>query len=198
MCGGLFKSIQRFPEKAHVILFAGYLKSFRLFNVDCFVEFAVEEGRIDVHLVDLVVFTTSEECEESADRRVLGDGCESFVVVFPPSLGETFGAKTSLVEVVDVLDLENPTRFDDFRILGARDESPSIILHNGVVFLLHGDLPLFCIRCLHGLIIISWPFPIPLDSGLECFGDQASGAPSWRLWWSGGRCRFGRRCWRTR
>src|SRR5579859_7874818 len=191
MCGGLFKSIQRFPEKAHVIFFAGYLKSFRLFNVDCFVEFAVEEGRIDVHLVDLVVFTTSEECEESADRRVLGDWCESFVVVFPPSLGETFGAKTSLVEVVDVLDLENPTRFDDFRILGARDESPSIILHNGVVLLLHGDLPLFGVFGSHCFTIIAWPFPIAFDDCFECFSDQASGAPSWWLWErSSGFCRW--------
>src|SRR5579859_3170656 len=130
MCGGLFKSIQRFPEKAHIILFAGYLKSFRLFNVDCFVEFTVEEGRIDVHLVDLVVFATSKESKESAYRCVLGDGCESFVVVFPPSLGETFGTKTSLVEVVDVLDLENPMRFDDFRILRTRDEGPGVILHD--------------------------------------------------------------------
>src|SRR5579859_2570774 len=134
MCGGLFKSIQRFPEKTHVILFAGYLKSFRLFNVDCFVEFAVEESCIDVRLMDLVVFTTSEECEESADRCVLGDGCESFVVVFPPLLGETFGAKAGFVEVVGVFNLENPARFDDFCILRTRDEGPGVILHDCTPF----------------------------------------------------------------
>src|SRR5579859_516980 len=83
-----------------------------------FVELTVEECSVDIHLVDAGVFVTSEESEESVDRRVLGDGCESFVVVFPPSLGETFGAKVSFVEVVDILDVENPTRFDDFRILG--------------------------------------------------------------------------------
>ena len=80
--------------------------------------------------MDLVVFTTSEECEESADRRVLGDGCESFVVVFPPSLGEAFGAKAGFVEVVGVLNLENPARFDDFCILRTRDEGPGVILHD--------------------------------------------------------------------
>ena len=83
-----------------------------------FVELTVVECGVDIHLVAAGVFATSEECEQSANRCVFGDGSESFIIILPPLLGETFGAKASLVKVVDVLDMENPARFDDFASLG--------------------------------------------------------------------------------
>src|SRR5579859_1880698 len=126
----LLQSVQCSSEETNIVLFTRCDESFWLFDIYSFIKIAIEEGCVDVHLVDFVVLATGEECEESANGGVLGDGCESFVVVFSPSLSEPFGAETSFVEVVGVLNLENPVRFDDFCRLRMRDEGPGVILHD--------------------------------------------------------------------
>jgi hypothetical protein len=99
----LFQPIERFSEETHIILFARNFESLWLLNVNDFIDVAIEKCSIDVHLVDLVL-TTSEDCEEGADGGVFGDGSKSLIIVFPPALGEAFGAKAGFIEVVGILD----------------------------------------------------------------------------------------------
>ena len=103
--------------------------------------------------MDFGLLAASEEGNEGSDGCVLGNWGESFVVVFPPSLGEAFGAESCFVHAV-IFGAENPARFDDFRILWARDQGPGLILHDGIVLLFHGELPLLGILRFHCLLII--------------------------------------------
>jgi len=99
--------------------------------------------------MNLDIFIISKEYEESINGRVLGNRGESFVIVLPSMLSETFGTKASLVEVIGILDMENPARFDDFCIIGLRDESSSTVLHYLIIFFLYSKLSLFCILGIH-------------------------------------------------
>lgn len=62
--------------------------------------------------------------EEGSNGGVFGDRSESLIVVFPPLLSKPFSAESCLVKAV-VICATNPTRFDDFVILGARDKRRS-------------------------------------------------------------------------
>ena len=53
--------------------------------------------------MDLGVLATYKESKEGTNRGLLRYGCEGFVIVFPPSLGEAFSTEAGFVKAT-VLD----------------------------------------------------------------------------------------------
>jgi hypothetical protein len=126
--------------------------------------------------MNLGLLAASENCEEGSNRGVLVYGRESFIIVFPPSLGKALGTESCLVKAI-VLGAEDLARFDNFCIPWTWNEIPGLILHNRVVLFLHGELPLLGILGFHCLLMISWPFPIPFQYCLKCSSNLTTGWP---------------------
>jgi hypothetical protein len=82
-CAGLFRSVYHFPQETDVVFFAGDSEPFWFFDVDDFIEEAVNEGGFDVHLMGLG-FPTGKDGEKSSTGRIFRNGSEGLVLVFPP------------------------------------------------------------------------------------------------------------------
>ena len=89
----LAQAVQRALEVPDL---AGRLEAGRRLHVDGLVEHAVEEGRLDVDLVQLVVVERDGR-EQGAQRRVLADGRKALVVVDAGALEEALGHNARLV-----------------------------------------------------------------------------------------------------
>src|SRR5271154_3347778 len=112
-----------------MILFSWHSEAFWLLDVDNFIEGAVEKCSIYVHLMDRGLPATGKNGKEGSNGGVLCHRGESFVIVFPPSLGEALGTESCLVEAV-VFGAEYPARFDSFCFPRAWNEIPGLILHD--------------------------------------------------------------------
>lgn len=141
-----------------MIFFAWNFESFCLFNVAGLVKRTIEECSIDVYLIDFR-FETCKNCEEGSKWRVFDDGCEGFVIVLLLSLGETFGIESYFIHIV-ILCMENPVRFDDYRIPRMWDECLYFILRNRVQFFFYYKLLLLCIFCIYCLLKAPWLSPV--------------------------------------
>jgi hypothetical protein len=126
--------------------------------------------------MDRGILAASNNCEEGSNESVLGDWSESFVIVFPPSLGKAFCTEAGFVENI-VFGAENSARFNHFWIPWAWNEILGLILHDRVVLFLHGELKLLGILGFHCLAMVSWPFPIPFQYCLKCSGNSTTGWP---------------------
>src|SRR5579871_4115834 len=100
--------------------------------------------------------TASQQCNQSAYGRVLGDRSKRFVIVFTPTLSETFRAETCFMEAI-VLNTQNPTGLDNSCIPWPGYELPGLVLMNRGKFSFHSLLPLFRILLRHSFHEISRP-----------------------------------------
>src|SRR2546429_3266682 len=101
--------------------------------------------------------TTSHEGKQSPNRVILGHRRESFVIILPPSLGESLSTETSCVTTI-VLDSENPTSFDYFGIGGPRYQSPDIVPHDRFILSEDSLLPLLRVVPIHSFMVVGRPY----------------------------------------
>jgi hypothetical protein len=83
--------------------------------------------------------------EDCANSGRLDNGTESFIVVDTRALSEATKDPTSLVTVQRAISMkfmfENPFSSDHVGLGGARNEIPSLIVHESSIFIFHGATP---------------------------------------------------------
>ena len=99
---------------------------------------------------------TSHESKQSLDGVVLGHRRKCFVIILPPSLGESLSTETSFVATI-VLDSENPTSFDYFGIGEPRYQSSDIVPHDRFILGKDSLLPLLRIVPIHSFMVVGRP-----------------------------------------
>jgi hypothetical protein len=115
-----------------------------LVAVHSFGEGPLKKGILDVKLMNWPIpgVSYSEDC---ADSGRLDNGTESFIVVNTGALSEAAKDPTSLVSIQRSISMKfmfkDPFSSDHVGIGGPRNKIPSIIVHEGGIFLFHGATP---------------------------------------------------------
>jgi hypothetical protein len=139
----LLQPVEGLVEPTHQLRVRGVNKASRLRAVDGLGECAVEEGVLDVELVNGSI-PGDRQSQHSPDGGRLDNGAEGLIVVHPGPLSELPEDPTSLVPVKRVvrleLVLEDPLASDDIGPRRLRNQVQRAVRQQGLV-LLHSATP---------------------------------------------------------
>ena len=138
--GSLFQSIQTLFELTNVVRMISIDEALGLSNVDVLSDDPVEKSGVHIHHVDFKVFLAGNG-KKNAKTSKAAYWSEGLIVVDAFDLRVATDNETGL-EAIDgavsmLLDFEDPSSTDGFSIRRKRDEFPSVVLDEGIVFLLH-------------------------------------------------------------
>jgi len=125
-------------------------KAWRLLTVDGLLQVFVKKGVLHVQLVDRPA-PGSGDAEDDADRRWLDDGAERLIVVDAVALSEAANNPASLVTGKGTIGVElvfiNPLASHNVRAGWSRDETPCVVVDEGMELVRHCSAPLGVGKC---------------------------------------------------
>ena len=140
----LLEAVERALKLAHMIWTGGVEEAGGLLAVDVLLEPAVEEGVLDVQLVDRPAAGDGEG-EDGADGRRFHDGTEGFPVVHAFLLSESSKDPARLVPCEGTVGVElvpeDPFACNNIHTRWTRYQSPSVILNQSVKLVKHCVVP---------------------------------------------------------
>ena len=125
-------------------------KARRLLTVDGLLQVAVKKGVLHIQLVDRPA-TRGGDAEDDTNRRRLDNGAEGLIVVDAVALSEATDDPVSLVTGKGTIGVEfmliNPLASHNIRARWSRDETPGVVVDEGLVLVRYGSAPLRVGEC---------------------------------------------------
>jgi hypothetical protein len=144
----LLEAVQGAVQLADQIRASGVDDAGGLAAVNSLCQSAVEEGILDVQLMDRLV-SEEGEGEDGSNGRELDDGAEGLIVVHSGALGEALNDLMGLVEVKGAVQgqlvVKEPLADDHVGAWWTRHQVPSVVGQQGHV-LLHSAMPVGSVR----------------------------------------------------
>ena len=131
-------------QKKNDVLLARDNKTRRLSDVDLLLEVAIEEGGLDIHVMDMPAIT-SRKCKQDSSKLHPSNGRKGVIEVDSLLLEESACDQSSLLldngSNLVPLQLEHPFQGDHMTTDWKVSQLPSLVLFDGVHLLLHRNAP---------------------------------------------------------
>jgi len=146
----LLEAVEGSLQKTHMIGASGVNKARRLLTVDGLLQVAVKKGVLHIQLVDRPA-TRGGDAEDDTNRRRLDNGAEGHIVVDVVALSEATNDPASLVTGKRTVGVEfmliNPLASHNVHARWSWDETPGVVVDEGLVLVRHGSEPLGVGEC---------------------------------------------------